>query len=390
MPSNMHASQNPETSRRRVRVGETDLCVETFGDAGDPAVLLIAGATGSTDPWDDALCARLARGRRFVIRPGCAGTDPVADAVRLLDALGVASAHVAGVSMGGGIAQHLALEHPDRVASLVLVSTGPAGRDRSESVPSGSDRTTAPTLVVHELPPRRAWDEFVSAVLRHTSGGWDAEGDRLAAASLAAGDATGWFERLYRSAAGGAVDMPWDRTDPHPLLAGWARARSLRGNGRRAVVVGCGLGADAAFLAGLGFATTGFDVSPTAIEIGQERWHDERLRFTVADLLALPAAWREGFDLVVDIYTAQALPDPPRAAAIRAVSDLVAPGGTLLVVALGGDEPGDGPPWALRAAEVAAFAGDRLTPARRERIAGDDEQGSWRWRAEFSRAQAAR
>ena len=122
----------------------------------------------------------------------------------------------------------------------------------------------------------------------------------------------------------------------------------LDGTGRSAVVVGCGLGADAAYLAGLGFATTGFDVSPTAVQQARERHAGAGVDFEVGDLLDLPAAWRGAFDLVVEIFTVQALPDPPRSDAIAAVPGLVAPGGTLLAVEFrsDGSQPDDqGPPF---------------------------------------------
>jgi hypothetical protein len=92
-------------------------------------------------------------------------------------------------------------------------------------------------------------------------GDWQREEERLASRSLAAGDPTGWFDRLYAAGATGRVQMPWNRAGPHPLLAAWAEDRSLTGLGRRAVVAGCGLGADAEYLAGLGFDTVGFDIS---------------------------------------------------------------------------------------------------------------------------------
>src|SRR3954454_11050274 len=60
-------------------------------------------------------------------RPTYTGDDLVADAARVLDGYGIARAHVVGVSMGGALAQLLALDFPARVASLVLLSTSPAG-----------------------------------------------------------------------------------------------------------------------------------------------------------------------------------------------------------------------------------------------------------------------
>jgi len=121
------------------------ICSETFGDRGDPAVLLIMGAMASMLWWPDGFCARLARAGRFVIRydnrdtgrstgyePGTAtytGDDLAADAVGVLDEHGVARAHVVGMSMGGGIAQVVALAYPERVASVTAISTSAVGEE---------------------------------------------------------------------------------------------------------------------------------------------------------------------------------------------------------------------------------------------------------------------
>ena len=80
------------------------------------------------------------------------------------------------------------------------------------------------------------------------------------------------------------------------------RAR-LRGEGRRALAVGAGLGFDAEHLAALGSATTAFDVAPTAVAMARERFPGSRLDYCVADLLDLPREWEGAFDLVVEIIT---------------------------------------------------------------------------------------
>lgn len=95
--------------------------------------------------------------------------------------------------------------------------------------------------------------------------GWQAEADRLANESLERGDPTGWFEELYAAGESGEVEMAWDREDPHPLLAEWTARKGLEGAGRRAVVIGAGLGADAQHVVALGFDVSAFDLSPTAV-----------------------------------------------------------------------------------------------------------------------------
>jgi pimeloyl-ACP methyl ester carboxylesterase len=128
---------------KMVSANAVELCVETFGDQGDPAILLIHGASASMDYWEVPFCERLAAGPRFVIRydardtgrsvhyepgkPQYGPADLVADAAGVLDAVGVARAHVVGLSMGGGFAQRLVVDFPDKVASVTLISTSPDG-----------------------------------------------------------------------------------------------------------------------------------------------------------------------------------------------------------------------------------------------------------------------
>jgi SAM-dependent methyltransferase len=217
---------------------------------------------------------------------------------------------------------------------------------------------------------------------------WQSEAGRLARSAIAEGSPTAWFDRLYRAAAAGEVTMPWDRTEPHPLLAGWVDSAELSGDGARAVVVGCGLGADAAYVASLGFETTGFDISETAISVARARYGDQGITFAVADLFDLPSAWAHSFDFVVEIFTVQALPDPPRAEAMAHVSRLVGPGGRLIAVEFRSDDSEaevDGPPWPLTRAEIDAFGADRLDVVRVAALSDARWPGATFWLAEFTR-----
>ena len=164
------------TSERIVHANGVDLCVETFGDPADPAILLIAGASGSMLSWEEEFCERLAAGGRYVIRydlrdtgrsvtyppgkPGYTGHDLVEDAVGILEVLGIGRGHVVGISMGGAVAQIVALEHPERVASLTLISTSPAVPGVRDLQPM-SDELRA---FFAEPPPEPNWSDRAAVV----------------------------------------------------------------------------------------------------------------------------------------------------------------------------------------------------------------------------------
>ena len=182
----------------------------------------------------------------------------------------------------------------------------------------------------------------------------------LVSEARAAGDPTGWFDRLYRAGESGHVAVPWSRSEAQHLLTDWAASRSLHGGGRRAIVVGCALGADAEFVACLGYETTAFDISPAAIRLTRRRHRGSPVHYTMANLLDLPSTWTRAFDLVVEIITVQALPDPPRSDAIANVGRLVGLGGVLVAVALAQPEnesrEAEAPPWPLSREEIDHFA----------------------------------
>src|SRR5688572_14110860 len=113
-----------QSDERMVSANGVELCTEAFGDPADPALLLVMGATASMLRWEDDLCHGLADGGRFVIRYDNRDTgrsttnapgqvpytveDLADDAVGVLDAYGIAAAHIVGASMGGMICQHVA------------------------------------------------------------------------------------------------------------------------------------------------------------------------------------------------------------------------------------------------------------------------------------------
>lgn len=140
LPDNPHEL----TSREKIfRANGVDLCVETFGNPTDPPILLLAGASTSMLWWYEEFCLRLAQGPCFVIRydyrdsgrsttykPGAATytlADFAKDALAILNIFSLAKAHFVGFSLGGGISQLVAVQNPDLVASLTLISTSPVG-----------------------------------------------------------------------------------------------------------------------------------------------------------------------------------------------------------------------------------------------------------------------
>jgi len=184
-----------------------------------------------------------------------------------------------------------------------------------------------------------------------------ADTGKLAEASIAKGDVTGWFEELYVAASGDPKIIPWADQQPKRYLIEWLDKNNIQGEGKRAMVIGCGLGDDCEELERRGFDVTGFDISPTAIEWAKQRSPNSKVDYQVADLFKLPNAWLGTFDFVFECYTIQALPRSVRSDVISKVASLVAPNGELLVVCRGwrDDQKEDNLPWALKREELQQF-----------------------------------
>jgi SAM-dependent methyltransferase len=178
---------------------------------------------------------------------------------------------------------------------------------------------------------------------------------RLANQAREAGTPSAWFEELYQWAQGDESQVPWADLEPHPLLTEWVD--SNEGTYKNAAIVGCGLGDDAELVAGFCEHIWAFDVSPTSIEWAEKRWPETKVNYEAADLFNLAPEQHQKYDLVVEIYTLQALAPESRIAAVEAVANLLKPGGTLVVITrTRNPEEELGPvPWPLLESELEWF-----------------------------------
>jgi pimeloyl-ACP methyl ester carboxylesterase len=149
-------SDGAARTQGRMAAGDIEIAYETFGDPGRPPVVLIMGLAMQMIAWPDEFCHALAGQGRLVVRfdnrdvggsthldnlrtphlteillrrhPPYTIGDMAADTVGLLDGLGLDDVHLVGASMGGFIAQTVALEHPGRVRTLTLMMTSTGSR----------------------------------------------------------------------------------------------------------------------------------------------------------------------------------------------------------------------------------------------------------------------
>jgi pimeloyl-ACP methyl ester carboxylesterase len=161
-------------AEEKVNAGDIEIAFERFGDPAKPTILLIMGLGVQMVGWDEGFCTLLADRGFQVVRydnrdvgrstwfddaqppdmlAAMAGdfssasyrlSDMAADAVGLLDALEVDAAHVVGVSMGGMIAQTLAIEHPDRVLSMTSIMSTTGDQSVGQPTPEAMQALMAP------------------------------------------------------------------------------------------------------------------------------------------------------------------------------------------------------------------------------------------------------
>ncbi|HLQ14681.1 MAG TPA: alpha/beta fold hydrolase [Candidatus Eisenbacteria bacterium] len=173
----------------RAKANGMELEYETLGDRAAEPLLLVAGLSQQLIGWDDDFCSQLADRGFHVIRfdnrdcglstwmeeagpadiaaaysgnakPAYQLDDLADDAVGLLDDLGIGAAHVVGASMGGFIAQLVALNHPDRVLSLTSIMSGPGGHDEVAPKPEGA-------AVLMARPPATREERIEQAMSLH-------------------------------------------------------------------------------------------------------------------------------------------------------------------------------------------------------------------------------
>jgi SAM-dependent methyltransferase len=211
---------------------------------------------------------------------------------------------------------------------------------------------------------------------------------QLAAEHVASGDPLGWFDKLYRQAGGQAGQIPWADRRPNPYLTEWLDQQTIAP--RNALVVGCGLGDDAEFLASRGWTVEAFDISEEAIRWAKERFPRSKVRYQTVDLFHAPPHWHQKFDFVLEIYTLQAMPPDLRRRAMPIITEWVAPGGLLFAFSRGRDESEalGTVPWPLAESEIRAFEAAGLPCRSFEDFLDRQEPPLRRFRAVFARPQA--
>ena len=209
----------------------------------------------------------------------------------------------------------------------------------------------------------------------------------LAAEFTDRGDMLGWFDAFYKEAAGDNEQIPWADLEPNKFFRMWAEDVALKGNGRKALVVGCGLGDDARYLDDLGFEVSAFDISQTAVEWAKRLSEGREIKYEVMDLFEPFRGWLGAFDFVLEIYTIQPLPMEMRERVIDSVAGFVADNGEVVVVTRGreDDEEPEQLPWPLSRKDLSRFETHGLKQTDFRIYDGDEDPPVPRWVVQYRR-----
>jgi len=163
-----------------------------------------------------------------------------------------------------------------------------------------------------------------------------------------------FFENIYKESQGDEEKIPWAEMRTDKYLQEYLEMHLAQG---KAIVIGCGLGDDAAALEEAGFDVTAIDISETAIKWAQERYDYTNINFFVQDIFALPSDMLAQYDFIFESRTIQSLPLIHRDKIISCISSLMAPKAKALVIANGKQEGEkfEGPPWPLEYNELRLF-----------------------------------
>ena len=209
----------------------------------------------------------------------------------------------------------------------------------------------------------------------------------LAAEFADRGDSVGWFDAFYKEAGGDNELIPWADLEPNKFFKEWAADVELKGDGLKALVVGCGLGDDAKFLDDLGFKVTAFDISPTAIGWAKRLHADTEIEFEVADLFKPHRSWLGAFDFVLEIYTIQPLPMELRERVIDSIAAFIADDGELVIVTRGREDDQEPVelPWPLSRRDLSRFETHGFQQSDFRIFDGDEDPPVPRWVVQYKK-----
>lgn len=171
--------------------------------------------------------------------------------------------------------------------------------------------------------------------------------------------ASAWFNDLYHEHKDNHENIPWARQAVNPLLDTYLNDKTQLHKGK-ALVIGCGLGDDAHALEVAGYDVLAIDVSEVALKLAQERSKESNIRYEKQDIFDMPQKYKDNFDFVFEALTIQSIPVEFRVKMIKAISEVIAPEGKLLLVADKRERMFDGPPWPLTQDEVDIFKTEGL------------------------------